>query len=135
MCSAVAGSTTGFPLTADRLVAAVRSPACGAHGDDGQRRDRHGDEQRVPDQPVRGETRELGWLVDGIVELALSGGRDEAEEPVELVAVARRVAQRVYERSKDGCSGTGPRWGESGGGVRPRGVVVPGAGSAPAGAG
>ncbi|MEU0844482.1 HAMP domain-containing sensor histidine kinase [Streptomyces sp. NPDC005962] len=48
---------------------------------------------------VEGETRELGHLVDELVELALSRGRDEAEEPVELAAVARRAAQRVYRRT------------------------------------
>ena len=48
---------------------------------------------------IEGETRELGRLVDELVELALSRGRDEAEEPVELSAVARRAAQRVYRRT------------------------------------
>ena len=48
---------------------------------------------------IEGETRELGHLVDELVELALSRGRDEAEEPVELSAVARRAAQRVYRRT------------------------------------
>ncbi|GAA3785267.1 sensor histidine kinase [Streptomyces phyllanthi] len=51
------------------------------------------------DDDVEGETRELGLLVDELVELALSRSRDEAEEPVELAAVARRAAQRVYRRT------------------------------------
>ncbi|MFF3500330.1 sensor histidine kinase [Streptomyces sp. NPDC003247] len=48
---------------------------------------------------LQGETRELGRLVDELVELALAGGRDEAEEPVDLGAVARRAARRVYRRT------------------------------------
>lgn len=48
---------------------------------------------------VRHETRELGHLVDELVELALAGGREEAEEPVDLAEVARRAARRVYRRS------------------------------------
>ncbi|WP_416984437.1 ATP-binding protein [Streptomyces sp. T028] len=48
---------------------------------------------------VEGETRELGRLVDELVELALSRARDEPEEPVELAAVARRAAQRAYRRT------------------------------------
>ncbi|WP_078973045.1 HAMP domain-containing sensor histidine kinase [Streptomyces sp. MMG1533] len=48
---------------------------------------------------VEGETRELGHLVDELVELALAQGRQEAEEPVELAEVARRAARRVYRRT------------------------------------
>ncbi|MEU9266321.1 HAMP domain-containing sensor histidine kinase [Streptomyces sp. NPDC048251] len=48
---------------------------------------------------VRHETRELGHLVDELVELALAGGREETEEPVDLAEVARRAARRVYRRS------------------------------------
>jgi two-component system, OmpR family, sensor histidine kinase MprB len=48
---------------------------------------------------VQGETRELSHLVDELVELALSGRPDEAEEPVELAAVARRAAERVRRRT------------------------------------
>ncbi|MFD7131667.1 ATP-binding protein [Streptomyces sp. NPDC059894] len=48
---------------------------------------------------VQGETRELGRLVDELVELALAGGRDETEEPVDLAVVARRAAQRAYRRT------------------------------------
>jgi two-component system sensor histidine kinase MprB len=48
---------------------------------------------------VEGETRELGHLVDELVALALARNPDEAEEPVELAAVARRAARRVYRRT------------------------------------
>ncbi|MDT0573410.1 HAMP domain-containing sensor histidine kinase [Streptomyces sp. DSM 3412] len=48
---------------------------------------------------VEGETAELGQLVDELAELALSQDRDEAEEPVELAALARRVAQRIHRRT------------------------------------
>ncbi|MCT9077574.1 HAMP domain-containing sensor histidine kinase [Streptomyces fulvoviolaceus] len=48
---------------------------------------------------VQDETRELGHLVDELVELALAGGREEAEEPVDLAGVARRAARRVYRRT------------------------------------
>ncbi|WP_328506600.1 HAMP domain-containing sensor histidine kinase [Streptomyces sp. NBC_00391] len=48
---------------------------------------------------VQDETRELGHLVDELVELALAGGREEAEEPVALAEVARRAARRVYRRT------------------------------------
>jgi two-component system, OmpR family, sensor histidine kinase MprB len=48
---------------------------------------------------VQGETRELSHLVDELVELALSGRPDEAEEPVELAAIARRAAERVRRRA------------------------------------
>jgi two-component system, OmpR family, sensor histidine kinase MprB len=48
---------------------------------------------------VQGETRELSHLVDELVELALSGGSNEAEEPVELAALARRAAERVQRRT------------------------------------
>ncbi|MER5432212.1 HAMP domain-containing sensor histidine kinase [Streptomyces sp. NPDC002588] len=48
---------------------------------------------------VEGETGELADLVDELVELALAGGHDEAEEAVELASVARRVARRVYRRT------------------------------------
>ncbi|MFD3616288.1 ATP-binding protein [Streptomyces sp. NPDC058676] len=48
---------------------------------------------------VEGETRELGHLVDELVELALDRGRAEAEEPVALAEVARRSARRVYRRT------------------------------------
>lgn len=49
---------------------------------------------------VEGETRELGHLVDELVELALVRGRDEPEEPVELAEVARRAARRVHRRTR-----------------------------------
>ncbi|MFI6338988.1 sensor histidine kinase [Streptomyces sp. NPDC050535] len=48
---------------------------------------------------VQDETRELSHLVDELVELALAGGREEAEEPVDLTEVARRAARRVYRRT------------------------------------
>jgi len=48
---------------------------------------------------IEGETRELSNLVDELVGLALSRSREEAEEPVELAAVARRAAQRVHRRT------------------------------------
>ncbi|MFF3207601.1 ATP-binding protein [Streptomyces sp. NPDC002962] len=48
---------------------------------------------------VQHETRELGHLVDELVELALAGGREEAEAPVDLAEVARRAARRVYRRT------------------------------------
>ena len=48
---------------------------------------------------VQGETRELTHLVDELVELALSRRGDEAEEPVELAAVAHRAADRVQRRT------------------------------------
>lgn len=48
---------------------------------------------------VEGETRELSHLVDELVELALARTHEEAEEPVELAAVARRAARRVYRRT------------------------------------
>lgn len=48
---------------------------------------------------VQGEARELSHLVDELVELALSGSTDEAEEPVDLSAVAHRAAQRVQRRT------------------------------------
>lgn len=48
---------------------------------------------------VQDETRELGHLVDELVELALAGGREEAEEPVDLAETARRAARRVYRRT------------------------------------
>ncbi|MFC4499460.1 MULTISPECIES: sensor histidine kinase [Streptomyces] len=48
---------------------------------------------------VEGETAELAHLVDELVELALAGSREEAEETVDLAAVARRVARRVYRRT------------------------------------
>ncbi|WP_327698221.1 HAMP domain-containing sensor histidine kinase [Streptomyces sp. NBC_00459] len=48
---------------------------------------------------VEGETAELGQLVDELVELALARDRKEAEESVELAALARRVAQRVHRRT------------------------------------
>lgn len=49
---------------------------------------------------VEGETRELGHLVDELVELALARARDEPEEPVELAEVARRAARRVHRRTR-----------------------------------
>ncbi|MFD9396968.1 ATP-binding protein [Streptomyces sp. NPDC060000] len=59
---------------------------------------------------VQDETRELAHLVDELVELALAGGHEETEEPVELAEVARRAARRVYRRTgrlvhvdADGC--------------------------------
>ncbi|MFE7927715.1 sensor histidine kinase [Streptomyces sp. NPDC057456] len=48
---------------------------------------------------VQNETRELGHLVDELVELALAGRRGETEEPVDLAEVARRAARRVYRRT------------------------------------
>jgi two-component system sensor histidine kinase MprB len=48
---------------------------------------------------LQGETRELSHLVDELVELALSGRADEAEEPLELAAVVRRAAERVQRRT------------------------------------
>lgn len=48
---------------------------------------------------VQGETRELGRLVDELVELALVGGREETEEAVDLAAMACRGARRVYRRT------------------------------------
>jgi two-component system sensor histidine kinase MprB len=48
---------------------------------------------------VEGETRELSHLVDELVELALSRHGDEADEPVELTAVAARAAERVRRRT------------------------------------
>ena len=48
---------------------------------------------------VEGETRELGHLVDDLVELALARGRDEPEERVDLAELARRAAQRVHRRT------------------------------------
>jgi two-component system, OmpR family, sensor histidine kinase MprB len=48
---------------------------------------------------VQGETRELSHLVDELVELALSGGSDEVDEPVQLAEVARRAAERVQRRT------------------------------------
>ena len=56
------------------------------------------DRDRLIDD-VQGETRELSDLVEELVELALSGRSDEAEEPVELAAPAHRVAQRVARRT------------------------------------
>lgn len=48
---------------------------------------------------LEGEARELSGLVDELVELALSGAGDEAEEPVELAAAAARAARRVQRRT------------------------------------
>ncbi|WP_245873913.1 sensor histidine kinase [Streptomyces phaeoluteigriseus] len=48
---------------------------------------------------VQDETRELGHLVDELVELALEGAREEAEEPVDLAEVTRRAAQHVHRRT------------------------------------
>lgn len=48
---------------------------------------------------VQGETRELSNLVDELVELALSQRSEEAEEPVDLAAVARHAAERVHRRT------------------------------------
>ncbi len=48
---------------------------------------------------VQGETRELSHLVDELVDLALSGHSEEPEEPVDLAALARQVADRVGRRS------------------------------------
>jgi two-component system, OmpR family, sensor histidine kinase MprB len=48
---------------------------------------------------VQGETRELSHLVDELVELALSGGSEEAEEPVALAGLAEHAAERVGRRS------------------------------------
>lgn len=48
---------------------------------------------------VQGETRELSNLVDELVELALSQRSEEAEEPVDLAAVAQHAAQRVHRRT------------------------------------
>ncbi|MFF5187701.1 ATP-binding protein [Streptomyces sp. NPDC000345] len=48
---------------------------------------------------VESETRELGDLVDQLVELALARIHEEAEEPVELAEVARRAGRRVYRRT------------------------------------
>jgi two-component system, OmpR family, sensor histidine kinase MprB len=48
---------------------------------------------------VQGETRELSHLVDELVELALSGGSEEPEEPVALAGLARHAAERVGRRS------------------------------------
>ena len=49
---------------------------------------------------LQGETRELSHLVDELVELALSGpSDDDAEEAVDLAAVARRAAERVQRRT------------------------------------
>ncbi|MEU4657422.1 HAMP domain-containing sensor histidine kinase [Streptomyces sp. NPDC023723] len=48
---------------------------------------------------VQGETRELGRLVDELVELALAGSRAETEQPVDLAALAGRAARRVYRRT------------------------------------
>ena len=48
---------------------------------------------------VQSETRELSHLVDELVELALSGGGNEPEEPVDLASVAREAAERVRRRT------------------------------------
>ncbi|MDX2931403.1 hypothetical protein [Streptomyces ipomoeae] len=48
---------------------------------------------------VEGETDELGRLVDELVEPALARDREEAEEPVDLAALARRAAQRAHRRT------------------------------------
>jgi len=48
---------------------------------------------------VQGETRELSNLVDELVELALSQRGEEAEEPVDLAAVAQHAAERVHRRT------------------------------------
>ncbi|MFH0177333.1 ATP-binding protein [Streptomyces cacaoi] len=48
---------------------------------------------------IQHETRELGHLVDELVELALAGRRGETEEPVDLAEMARRAARRVYRRT------------------------------------
>ncbi|MFG3018898.1 sensor histidine kinase [Streptomyces sp. NPDC048254] len=48
---------------------------------------------------VEGETRELGLLVDELVQLALAGSRDEPDEPVDLAELAGRGARRVYRRT------------------------------------
>lgn len=48
---------------------------------------------------VEDETRELGHLVDELVELALSRSRDDAEQPVELAEVAGRAARRLHRRT------------------------------------
>ena len=50
-------------------------------------------------EDVQGETRELSHLVDELVELALAQRVDEAEQPVDLAALARTVAARVQRRS------------------------------------
>jgi two-component system sensor histidine kinase MprB len=48
---------------------------------------------------VQGETRELSHLVDELVELALSGHREEPEETVVLAGLAEQLAERVGRRS------------------------------------
>jgi two-component system, OmpR family, sensor histidine kinase MprB len=48
---------------------------------------------------VQGETRELSHLVDELVELALDRRTDEAEQVVDLAAVADTAARRVTRRT------------------------------------
>jgi two-component system sensor histidine kinase MprB len=48
---------------------------------------------------MQGETRELSDLVDELVELALSRGGDEPEEPMDLAEVTRNAAARVQRRT------------------------------------
>lgn len=48
---------------------------------------------------VQGETRELSHLVEELVDLALSQRSDEADEPVDLTALAQRAAERVQRRT------------------------------------
>lgn len=48
---------------------------------------------------VQGETRELSQLVEELVELALARRSDEPEQPVDLVALAHRAAERVHRRT------------------------------------
>lgn len=48
---------------------------------------------------LQGETRELSHLVDELVELALARHGEEAEEDVDLAALAHRAADRVERRT------------------------------------
>ncbi|MBV9922288.1 MAG: HAMP domain-containing histidine kinase [Pseudonocardia sp.] len=48
---------------------------------------------------VRGETRELSELVEELVALALARRSDEPEQPVDLVDVVHRAAQRAHRRT------------------------------------
>jgi two-component system sensor histidine kinase MprB len=48
---------------------------------------------------VQGETRELSQLVEELVELALARRSDEPEQPVDLVSLAHRAAERVQRRT------------------------------------
>jgi two-component system sensor histidine kinase MprB len=48
---------------------------------------------------VQGETRELSQLVEELVELALARRSDEPEQPLDLVSLAHRAAERVQRRT------------------------------------